>query len=161
MLQSLTKCQLQHKTVFHSHQFPGGSLQQLTTRKGFNIWCFFNLIPLLLLHGAFSKSLWQGKRLENCSIKSLSCVQLFAIPWDAARQSSLSITNSWGFLKLTSVELVMPSNHLILCRPLLLPPSIFLTIRVFSNESNEKKLVGSWQFHRVYPGHLCTYRLAR
>ena len=65
----------------------------------------------------------------------LSCVQLFATPWTTARQASLSITNSWSLLKLVSVESVMPSNHLILCRPLLLPPSIFPRIRVFSNES--------------------------
>ena len=57
------------------------------------------------------------------------------IPWTAARQASLSITNSWSLLKLTSNESVMPSNHLILCRPLLLLPSIFPRIRVFSNES--------------------------
>ena len=56
-------------------------------------------------------------------------------PWTAARQVSLSITNTWTLLKLTSIELVMPSNHLILCRPLLLLPSIFPSIRVFSNES--------------------------
>ena len=56
-------------------------------------------------------------------------------PWTAARQASLSITNSWSLPKLMSIELVMPSNHLILCRPLLLPPSIFPSIRVFSNES--------------------------
>ena len=56
-------------------------------------------------------------------------------PWTAALQASLSITNSQGLLKLMSVELVMPSNHLILCRPLLLPPSIFPSIRVFSKES--------------------------
>ena len=56
-------------------------------------------------------------------------------PWTAARRASLSITNSPGLLKLMSIALVMPSNHLILCRPLLLPPSIFLSIRVFSNES--------------------------
>ena len=55
-------------------------------------------------------------------------------PWTAAHQASLSITNSWSLLKLMSIELVMPSNHL-LCYPLLLPPSIFLSIRVFSNES--------------------------
>ena len=65
----------------------------------------------------------------------LSHVQLFATPRTAARQASLSITNSWSLLKLTSVELVMPSNHLILCHPLLLLPSIFPSIRVFSNES--------------------------
>ena len=56
-------------------------------------------------------------------------------PWTAARQASLSITNSWSLLKLMSIELVMPSNHLILCHPLLLPPSILPSIRVFSSES--------------------------
>ena len=57
------------------------------------------------------------------------------IPWTAARQASLSITNSWSLLKLMSIESMMPSNHLILCCPLFLPPSIFPSIRVFSNES--------------------------
>ena len=56
-------------------------------------------------------------------------------PWIAVHQASLSITNTWSLLRLMSIELVMPSNHLILCRPLLLPPSIFPSIRVFSNES--------------------------
>ena len=69
------------------------------------------------------------------SVQSLSRVRLSATPWTAARQASLSITNSWSLLKLLSVESVMPSNHLILCHPLLLPPSIFPSIRVFSNES--------------------------
>ena len=70
------------------------------------------------------------------SVQLLSSVWLFATPWTAARQASLSITNSRSLLKLMSIELVIPSNHLILCYPLLLPPSIFLiTIRVFSNES--------------------------
>ena len=68
-------------------------------------------------------------------MKSLSSVQLFLIPWTAARQASLSITNSRSLLKLMSIELVMPSNHLTLCHPLLLPPSIFPSIRVFSNET--------------------------
>ena len=68
-------------------------------------------------------------------IHSLSCVWLFATPWTAARQASLSITNSRSLLKLLSIESVMPSNHLILCRPLLPLPSIFPSIRVFSNES--------------------------
>ena len=63
-----------------------------------------------------------------------SCVQFFATPWTAAHQASLSFTISWSLLKLVSIESVMPSNHLILCRPLLLLPSIFLSIRVFSNE---------------------------
>ena len=66
---------------------------------------------------------------------SLSHVQLFVTPWTAARQASLSITNSQSFLKLTSIESVMPSNHLILCRPLLLLSPIFPSIRVFSSES--------------------------
>ena len=69
------------------------------------------------------------------SVQSLSGVQLFATPWTAARQASLSIKNSWSFLKLMSIKLVMPSNHLIFCHPLLLPPSIFSSIRVFSSES--------------------------
>ena len=69
------------------------------------------------------------------SVQSLSRVRLFATPWTKARQVSLSITNSQSSLKLMSLESVMSSNHLILCRPLLLPSSIFPSIRVFSNES--------------------------
>ena len=65
----------------------------------------------------------------------LSRVQLFVTPWIVAHQASLSITISWSLLKLMSIESVMPSNQLILCRPLLLPPSIFPSIRVFSHES--------------------------
>ena len=79
--------------------------------------------PSWLLHTQFS------------SVQLLSCVQLFATPWIAACQASLSITNSWSSLKLMSIELVMPSSHLILCRPLLLQPPIPPSIRVFSNES--------------------------
>ena len=74
-------------------------------------------------------------RLSTTSVQSLSWVRLFATPWTAACQASLSITYSWSLLKLMSIELVMPSSHLILCRPLLLLPSIFPSIRVFSNES--------------------------
>ena len=69
------------------------------------------------------------------SVQSLSCVWLYANPWITARQASMSITNSWSPLKLMPIALVMPSNHLILCHPLLLQPSIFPNIRVFSNES--------------------------
>ena len=69
------------------------------------------------------------------SVQSLSCVRLFAAPWIAARQASLSITNSRSSLRLRSIESVMPSSHLILCRPLLLLPPIPPSIRVFSNES--------------------------
>ena len=72
---------------------------------------------------------------QFCSGQSLGCVQLFATPWTAALQASLSITNTRSLLKLMSIESVMPSNHLILCCPLLLPPSIFPNIRVSSSES--------------------------
>ena len=70
------------------------------------------------------------------SVQSLSCVQLFVTPWIAACQASLSITNSQSLLKLMSIKLVMPSNHLVLCHhPFLLLPSIFPSIRIFSNKS--------------------------
>ena len=81
------------------------------------LWIFFNLFERSFLCNQFS------------SLQSLSCVRLFAT------QAFLSITNSWSLFKLMSIKLVMPSNHLILCHPLLLPPSIFPSIRVFSNES--------------------------
>ena len=77
---------------------------------------------------------WKTRIVLFSSVPSLSHVRLFATPWTAERQASLSITNSWSLLKLMSIESVMPSNHLILCRPLLLP-SIFPSFRVFSNES--------------------------
>ena len=80
-------------------------------------------------------SLLLGFNISSVSVQSLSHVRLFATPWIAACQASLSITNSWSLPKLMSIELVMPSNHLILCRPLLLLPSIFPSITVFSNES--------------------------
>ena len=77
----------------------------------------------------------QQQKVQFNSVQSLSHVRLFATPWTAACQASLSITNSQSWLKFMSTELVMPSNHLILCRPLLLPPSILPSIRVFSSES--------------------------
>ena len=73
--------------------------------------------------------------IQFSSVKSLSRVWLFVTPWTAESQASLSITNSRSLLKLMSIKWVTPSNHLILCRPLLLLPSIFPSIRVFSNES--------------------------
>ena len=82
----------------------------------------------------FSLKVWLTSGIIS-SVQSLSPVWLFATPWTAAHQASLSITNSRSLLKLMSLESVMPSNHLILCCPLLLPPSIFLSIRIFSNES--------------------------
>ena len=95
---------------------------------------------------------WTGSKFEREYVKAVYChpayltythssvqlfshVRLFATPWTVARQVSLSVTNSQSLLKLMSIESVMPSNHLILCRPLLLLPSIFPSIRVFSNES--------------------------
>ena len=69
------------------------------------------------------------------SVQSLSCVWLFATPWTATHQASLSFTISWSLLKLMSMESMIPPNHLILCLPLLLLPSVFPSIRVFSNES--------------------------
>ena len=73
------------------------------------------------------------------SVQPLSHVHFFATPWTAARQASLSVTNSRSSPELMSIESVMPSNHLILCRPLLLPPSIFPSIRVFSNDEYSLK----------------------
>ena len=87
----------------------------------------FILLPSLFWEDYFSKCI--------SSVQLLSCVQLFVIPWTAAWQASLSITNSRSLHKLMSIESVMPSNNLILCRSLLLLPSIFPIIRVFSNES--------------------------
>ena len=81
------------------------------------------------------KQLPMKEQVQFRSVQSLSHVWLFGTPWTAAFQASLSITNSWSLLKLMSIESVMPSNHLILCHPLLLPPSISPIIRVFSKES--------------------------
>ena len=82
----------------------------------------------------FSQPFSHHFRIQFSSVQLLSRVQLFAAPWTAARQAFLTIINSWSLLKLMSIELVMPSNHLIFCCPLLLP-SIFPSIRVFSNQS--------------------------
>ena len=88
-----------------------------------SLHCSPETVTILLIGNQFS------------SVQSLSHVRLFETPWTAVLQASLSISNSQSLLKLTSIELVMPSNHLILCHPLLLPPSIFPNIRVFSIES--------------------------
>ena len=84
------------------------------------------------------------------SVQSLSRVRLFVTPWTTARQASLFIINSWSLPKLMSIELVMPPNHLILCRPFLLLPSIFPSIRVFSNELN---------FHIRWPKY-CSFSIS-
>jgi len=84
------------------------------------------------------KNTYRKKKLTSCvfsSVQSLSRVWLFVTLWTAAHQASLSIINSWSSRKPMSIESVMPSNHLILCRPLFLLPSIFPSIRIFSNES--------------------------
>ena len=85
----------------------------------------------------YSPLKWLCHRLSSpyfSSVLSFSRVWLFATPWTAAQQASQSITNSWSLLKLMSIKLVMASNHLILCHPLLLPPSIFPSIRLFYNK---------------------------
>ena len=87
------------------------------------------------MEAIFEKQQWWNFFSVSVSVQSLSRVWLFVTPWIAAHQASLSITNSQSLLKLMSIESVMLSNHPILCRPLLLPPSIFPSIRVFSNES--------------------------
>ena len=89
------------------------------------------------------------------SVRSLSCVWLFATPWTAVCQAFLSITNSWSLLKLMLIESVMPSNHVILCCPLLLLPSIFPTKRVFSNESVLCISIGSFSFS-ISPSNDCS-----
>ena len=107
-------------------------------------WCSDYLVSLYCcVSGSSLASLEQNLRLfwesrvslAFSAVQSLSCVRLFATPWIAARQASLSITNSWNLPKLMCIESVMPSSHLILCRPLLLLPPIPPSIGVFSNES--------------------------
>ena len=85
-------------------------------------------------------------RIYLSSVQSLSHVQLFEAPGTAARHASLSITNSWSLLKLMSIELVMPSKHLILCRPLLLLPSIFPSTRVLSSVSSSHQVTEELEF---------------
>ena len=95
--------------------------------------------PLLLLPSVFPNirvfTNESALHIQFSSVQSLRHVGLFATPWTAAQQTFLSITNSWSLLKLMSIKSVLPSSHLILCCPLLLLPSIFPSIRVFSNES--------------------------
>ena len=96
---------------------------------------FLNSENLLSIKkGKTFKTIMLNRPVQFSSAQLLSGVQLFVTPWTATRLASLSITNSRSLLKLMSIESVMPSNHLILCHPLLLP-SIFLSIRVFLNES--------------------------
>ena len=113
-----------HSGSFSKFQSPGWTLIQ--DLQGFEV--FFFIQKLLRW---FSKA----QPILFSSVGWLSHVQLFAAPWTAARQASLCITNSRSLFKLMSIESLMPSNHLILCCPLLFPPSIFPNIRIFSNDS--------------------------
>ena len=94
----------------------------------------------------------EGTYLNISSVQSLSHVQLFATPWTTACQASLSFINSWSLPILMSIELVMPSNHHILCHPLLLLPSIFPSIRVFSDES---ALLIRWPKYWSFSFNIC------
>ena len=110
----------------------------LSSEINFSVGRFSDAAIAITLTVSWNLSHHQGCRLPKSqfsSVQSLSHVRLFATSWTAARQTSLSITNSHSLPKLMSIESVMPSNHLILCHPLLLLPSIFPSIRVFSNES--------------------------
>ena len=108
--------------------------QSVVLKEHRNMSSMFNQKEVAVL------SLGIHKQHQFSSVQLLSHVWLFAIPWTAARQASRSITNSRRLPKLMSIESVMPSNHLILCCPLLLLPSIFPSIRVFSNESAQMSL---------------------
>ena len=109
--------------VFESHEMRTKVLEHSSTKELW-IFCYGAIITNTSIQAS-----------SVSSVQLLSHVWLFASPRTAACQASLSITNSWSLLKLMSIEFVMPSNHLILCHPLLLTPSIFSSIRVFSNES--------------------------
>ena len=123
---------LQQKIVHFAILVREMTLTELSCPK--NEWCQ-HLTIKIFLHTKLSCSYRECSSLMLSSVQSLTDVQHFATPWTAAHQTSLSITNSWALFKLMSIELVMPSKHLILCHPLLLLPSIFPSIRVFLNES--------------------------
>ena len=115
----------------------------------FELWCWRRLLRVPWTARSSNQSIWKEISLEYslerlilklklqyfAQVKSLSRIRLFATPWTVAHQSPLSMANSQSLLKLMPIESVMPSNNFILCRPLLLLPSIFPSIRVFSNES--------------------------
>ena len=103
----------------------------------FYIHLFYIFSNLTLFCSALTLGLFKSINMSACSVssvQSLNYVRLFVTPWTAAYQGSLSIINSWSLLKLMSIQWVMPSNHLFLCHPLLLLPSIFPSIKVFSNK---------------------------
>ena len=122
------------KVTFQNHVFSKQSLP-LTDKKLPTMHFKFFLIlqcGIRLMTGNIHSALLCAWQAHNAVDQSLSCVQLFVTPWTAAHQASLSFTMSQSLLKLMSIELVMPSNHLNLCRPLLLLPPIYPSIRVFS-----------------------------
>ena len=105
----------------------------INNRLSINYFKIEFLYLLFLIWHLINKNVWILK-VQFSSVQSLTRVWLFATPWTAARQASLSITNSWSLLKLTSIQLMMPSKHTILCHPILLLPSILSSIRNFFNE---------------------------
>ena len=133
-----------HLFLDHFRSQQGGSFISLSKIRGVK-WrqpglCIANVpfnLPLSTFHTVVLSTdsvAWISYFIQFSSVQ-FSCVWLFVTPWTAEHQASLSITNSRSLLKLMSIESVMPSNHFILCLPLLLPPSIFPSIMVFSNES--------------------------
>ena len=145
---------------------PGSSVQGISQTK------ILEGVTMSFSRGSFHTRDWThisciGRRIlyygatweALSSLQSLSRVQLFVTPWTAAHQASLSITNSQRLLKFMSIETVMPSNHLILCRPLLLLPSIFPSIRVFSNESALRmRWPKYWEFQLQHQSFQWTFR---
>ena len=123
-----------------------------------------SLYPVSLFESILELKLWFNQDLIVfglfiiSSVQLLSCVQLFATPWTAAHQASLSIISSRSLLKLMSIESVMPSNHLILCGPLLFPPSIFPSIRVFSRVSCLHQVAKVLEFQLQYQSFQWTFR---
>ena len=115
------------------------------------VYYLYEIRQIILLGVIFPRELQIKYTVQFSSVQSFSCVQLFVTPWTAAHQASLSIVNSRSLLRLMCIELVMPSNHLILCCTLLLPPSIFPSIRAFSNES---VLHIRWPKHISSPSNL-------
>ena len=134
--------------IQHNHEdLPSGSINLGSNTFAFCLLTLFSELfysPKLTLTGyfAYCSTMWDSAMWLNIkqwnefsSVQSLSHVWFFVNPWTAACQASLFITNSWNLFKLMFIELVMPSNHLIHCHPLLFPPSIISSIQVFSSES--------------------------
>ena len=119
-------------SVWLSPSFHWGLTSDLTSLESPSLTTLPKITPLTLPIHSFALFLFF---VQFSSVQSLSCVRLFVTPWIAACQASLSLFNSWSLLSLMSIETVIPSSHLILCRPLPLLPPILPSIRVFSNES--------------------------